>query len=174
MYASYLAAVKTGKRADFDALPLGGTEPLVDPQAGLAYDLETYDPSQNSIPPFDTLTSPGLAAQMIEAYWQVRARDVPFSQYGTDATIGAAATELSGLSSFTGPHISGNVTPQSIFRGFTTGDVIGPYVSQFLHPAVHLRRDAVCRLHDHASRRFRDRPCVVAERSKRRTLADSK
>ncbi len=67
VYASYLAAVKTGKRADFDALTLGGTEPLVDPQAGLAYDLETYDPSQNAIPPFNTLTSPGLAAQMIEA-----------------------------------------------------------------------------------------------------------
>ncbi|MFZ0677388.1 MAG: hypothetical protein WAN07_06815, partial [Candidatus Binatus sp.] len=51
VYASYLAAVNTGKRQDFDALVMGGTEPLVDPQAGLAYDLETYDPSQLSIPP---------------------------------------------------------------------------------------------------------------------------
>jgi membrane-associated phospholipid phosphatase len=130
-YATYLAAVKTGKRADFDAIPMGGSEPLVDPQAGLAYDLETYDPSQNSIPPFDTLTSPGLAAQMIEGYWQALARDVSFSQYGTDATIAAAASELTGLSSFVGPRISGNVTPQSIFRGFTAGDLIGPYISQF-------------------------------------------
>ena len=86
VYASYLAAVKTGKRADFDALTLGGTEPLVDPQAGLAYDLETYDPSQNSIPPFNTLTSPGLAAQMIEQYWQALTRDVSFSDYDTDPT----------------------------------------------------------------------------------------
>ena len=123
--------MKTGKRADFDALTMGGTERLVDPQAGLAYDLETYDPSQNSIPPFDILTSPGLAAQMIEAYWDALARDVPFSQYGTDPTIAAAAGELTGLASFAGPRISGNVTPQSIFRGFTAGDVIGPYVSQF-------------------------------------------
>jgi len=53
-YADYLAAVKTGKRADFDALPMGGTIQLVDPQAGIAFDLETYDASQNSIPPFDT------------------------------------------------------------------------------------------------------------------------
>jgi hypothetical protein len=131
VYAAYLAAVKTGKRADFDALQMGGTEPLVDPQAGLAYDLETYDPSQNSIPPFDTLTSPGLAAQMIENYWQALTRDVPFSQYGTDPTIAAAVTELTGLSSFAGPRISGNVAPQSIFRGFTAGDLIGPYISQF-------------------------------------------
>ncbi|MGA6972054.1 MAG: vanadium-dependent haloperoxidase [Candidatus Binatus sp.] len=131
VYAAYLAAVKTGKRADFDALTMGGTEQLVDPQAGLAYDLESYDPSQNSIPPFDTLNSPGLAAQMIEAYWQALVRDVPFSQYGTDSSIAAAATELTGLSSFEGPKIGGNVTPQSIFRGFTAGDLIGPYVSQF-------------------------------------------
>ncbi len=130
-YSDYLAAVKTGKRADFDAIPMGGTIQLVDPQAGIAFDLETYDASQNSIPPFDTLTSPGLAAQMIEAYWQALTRDVPFSQFGTDPTIAAAATELSGLSAYTGPKISGQVTPQSLFRGFTAGDLIGPYISQF-------------------------------------------
>jgi membrane-associated phospholipid phosphatase len=130
-YEDYLAAVKTGKRADFDALPIGGTIQLVDPQAGIAFDLETYDASQNSIPPFDTLTSPGLAAQMVEAYWQALTRDVPFSQFGTDPTIAAAATELSGLSAYTGPTIGGKVTPQSLFRGFTAGDLIGPYISQF-------------------------------------------
>ena len=131
VYADYLAAVKTGKRADFDALPMAGTEPLVDPQAGIAFDLETYDASQNSIPPFDTLTSPGLAAQMIEAYWQALTRDVPFSQYATDTTIAAAASELSGLAAYTGPKIGGKVTPQSLYRGFTAGDLIGPYISQF-------------------------------------------
>ncbi|HXA65839.1 MAG TPA: vanadium-dependent haloperoxidase, partial [Bryobacteraceae bacterium] len=135
VYASYLAAVKTGKRADFDSLTLGGTMPLVDPQAGIAFDLETYDASQNSIPPFDTLTSTGLAAQMVEAYWQALTRDVPFSQFGTDPTIAAAASELSGLSAYTGPKIGGNVTPQSLFRGFTAGDLIGPYISQlFIQP----------------------------------------
>ena len=122
VYTDYLAAVNTGKRSDFDALPMGGNEPLVDPQAGLAYDLETYDASQNSIPPFDTLTSPGLAAQMVEAYWQALTRDVPFSQYATDPTIAAAASELSGLSAYTGPKIGGKVTPQSLYRGFTAGD----------------------------------------------------
>ena len=39
VYAAYLAAIKSGKRADFDALTMGGTLPLVDPQAGLAFDL---------------------------------------------------------------------------------------------------------------------------------------
>ena len=77
VYASYLAAVKSGKRADFDNLQMGGNTPLVDPQAGLAFDLEGIDVSQGSIPPFDTLGSPGLAAQVVEVYWQALARDVP-------------------------------------------------------------------------------------------------
>jgi hypothetical protein len=131
VYAGYLAAVKTGKRADFDALTMGGTERLVDPQAGIAFDLETLDQSQSAIPRFDTLTSPGLAAQMIEAYWQALTRDVAFNDYATDASIAEAVSELNGLSAFTGPRIGGNVTPQSVFRGFTAGDLIGPYVSQF-------------------------------------------
>ncbi len=131
VYASYLAAVKTGQRADFDALEMGGTVPLVDPQAGIAYDLETYDVSQNSIPPFDNLNSPGLAVQIVELYWLALARDVPYSEFGSNATIAAAASELSSLAAYSGPEIGGNVTPQSIFRGFTAGDLIGPYVSQF-------------------------------------------
>jgi len=131
VYGSYLAAVRTGKRADFDSLPMGGTEPLVDPQSGLAFDLETVDVSQNSIPPFDTLNSPGLAAQMIEAYWMALTRDVQFSNYATDPSIAAAAAELSSLSSYTGPKIGGSVTPQALFRGFTAPELIGPYISQF-------------------------------------------
>jgi membrane-associated phospholipid phosphatase len=131
-YAAYLAAIRSGKRQDFDSLVMGGTIPLVDPQAGLAFDLETCDPSQNSIPPFDTLSTPGFAAQMIETYWLALTRDVPFSQWGTDSTIAAACTELSGLgSAYAGPLIGGKVTPQSVFRAGFYNDGFGPYVSQF-------------------------------------------
>jgi membrane-associated phospholipid phosphatase len=131
-YAAYLQAIATGKRADFDSLALGGNTPLVDPQAGLAFDLETCDPSQHAIPPFDMLTSPGLAAQMIEAYWQALCRDVPFSEWNSNSTIAAAVSEMNSLPAFTAPRDSnGSVTTQNLFRGFTAGDVIGPYVSQF-------------------------------------------
>ena len=131
VYASYLAAVKTGKRADFDALTLGGTEPLVDPQAGLAYDLETYDPSQNSIPPFNTLTSPGLRCADDRAVLAgADARRLIFRlRHGPDGRrrmLGVGRPLV-----FLGPRIGGSVTPQCLFRGFTAGDVIGPYVSQF-------------------------------------------
>jgi hypothetical protein len=130
-YAIYLAAVKSGKRADFDKIPLGGNTPLVDPQAGLAFDLETCDPTQHAIPPFDRLTSPGLAAQMVESYWMALARDVPFSRYASDPMIAAAAAELNDLAAYKGPRINGSVAPQSLFRGFTAGDIVGPFVSQF-------------------------------------------
>jgi hypothetical protein len=130
-YADYLNAIRTGQRADFDSIPMGGTEQLVDPQSGIAFDLEGLDQSQTVIPPFDVLTSPGLAAQMIEEYWMALTRDVPFSNWASDPTIAAAAAELSSLPAYTGPKISGQVTPQCVFRGFAPGELLGPYISQF-------------------------------------------
>jgi membrane-associated phospholipid phosphatase len=139
-YTTYLNAIKTGKLADFDLIQLEGTIPLVDPQAGIAFDLETCDPSQNSIPLFATLTSPDLAAQMIETYWLSLTRDVAFSQWSSDSTIAAACAELTNLSAYNGPRINGSVTPQALFRGLAfdsngRDQTIGPYVSQlFLQP----------------------------------------
>jgi membrane-associated phospholipid phosphatase len=135
-YAAYQAAIKTGKRADFDNLAMGGTMALVDPQSGLAFDLETCDQSQNSTPPFATLTSPDLAAQMIESYWQALVRDTAFSEWSSDSTIAAACTELTRLPAFSGPRTSGgSVTPQTLFRGLAPGETLGPYLSQlFLQP----------------------------------------
>ncbi len=131
-YTAYQAAIRSGKRQDFDSLIMGGTIPLVDPQSGLAFDLETCDPSQNLIPPFDTLSTPGFAAQMIETYWLALTRDVAFSQWGSDSSIAAACTELSGLgSAYSGPTTGGKVTPQNIFRAGFNNDGAGPYVSQF-------------------------------------------
>jgi hypothetical protein len=131
VYASYLIAAKTGKRADFDALAMGGTAPLTDPQAGLAFDLEAIDVSQSVLPPFATLTSPNLAAQTVENYWEALCRDVPVSQYATNSLTLAAAAELTSLQGFTGPRIGGAVTPQTLFRINVANNLIGPYVSQF-------------------------------------------
>jgi hypothetical protein len=66
--------------------------PLVDPQAGLAFDLETCDPSQNSIPPFATLASKNLASQMVEAYWMALTRDVPFRVHRIEWSLGVYRT----------------------------------------------------------------------------------
>jgi hypothetical protein len=59
------------------------------------------------------------------------ARDIPFSQFGNEPITAAAIADLNNLSQFRGPKVSGQVTPGTLFRGFTPGDLIGPYMSQF-------------------------------------------
>lgn len=73
---------------------------------------------------------------MAEVYWQALTRDVPFSDYSTDPPISQAAADLSSFSTFQGPKAGGIVTPDTLFRGITPGDVTGPYLSQFLWKEV--------------------------------------
>ena len=69
---------------------------------------------------------------MVEAYWQALTRDIPFSQYGYEPGTDAAIQDLNRLSAFLGPLQSGRVTPATLFRGTSSGDLNGPYLSQFL------------------------------------------
>src|SRR5438445_453352 len=73
----------------------------------------------------------------VENYWMALLRDVPFTDYATNATALQACAELTSLCGFQGPRINGQVTPQTLFCGFTAGDVVGPYVSQFLLQPVY-------------------------------------
>ena len=68
---------------------------------------------------------------MVEDYRMALARDVPFSRYGNEPITAGAIADLNKLSRFKGPKVSGQVTPGTLFRGFTPGDLIGPYISQF-------------------------------------------
>jgi len=69
---------------------------------------------------------------MAELYWQSLTRDVPFAHYDADLLIGLAVADLTRLSDFRGPRTGGRITPQTLFRGNTAGDLNGPYLSQFL------------------------------------------
>jgi hypothetical protein len=130
-YQALLTACDTGKPSDFALIPLGGTSKLVDPQGGLAYDLEGTDSGQLTVPPAPKLASAHRAGEAVEDYWMALARDVPFSQYGAEPITAAALVELNTLSHFEGPKVNGKVTPGTLFRGTSPGDLIGPYVSQF-------------------------------------------
>ncbi|MBV9344685.1 MAG: vanadium-dependent haloperoxidase [Gammaproteobacteria bacterium] len=130
-YRALLTAVRSGSAGDFANIPLGGTVKLSNPQGGLAFDLEGTDVAQVTIPPSPPLASAARAGEMVEDYWMALARDVPFSQYGVEPITAAAITELNKLSSFSGPKISGVVTPATLFRGPRPGDLSGPYLSQF-------------------------------------------
>jgi hypothetical protein len=134
-YNALLKAVSTGKPSDFDLIPLGGTVPLVDPQCGLAFDMEGTDSHQLSTPPSPPVSSARMADQAVENYWMALLRDVPFSEYDSDPTAAMAIAELDSLSSFTGPRDpnTGHITAGTLFRGYTPGDLIGPYISQFLY-----------------------------------------
>jgi hypothetical protein len=130
-YQALLTACDTGKPSDFALIPLGGTSKLVDPQGGLAYDLEGTDSGQLTVPPAPKLASAHRAGEAVENYWMALARDVPFSQYGAEPITFSAIAELNRLSDFKGPTVNGKVTPATLFRGVNPGDLIGPYVSQF-------------------------------------------
>ena len=128
-YNSLLQAVHSGEPQDFAQIQLGGNTPLVDPQSGLAFDLEGTDCHQLAIGTPPAIASQQMADTAVESYWMALCRDVNFTQYGNEPLTQAAIAELNSLSAFPGPH---PVTPQNLFRGFTPGDVLGPYPSQFI------------------------------------------
>jgi hypothetical protein len=128
-YASLLRAVNTGDPRLFEQIQLGGNAKLIDPQAGLALDLEGTDSHQLAIGTPPSVSSREIADTAVENYWMALCRDVNFTQYGNEPLSQAAIAELNSLPAFHGPK---PVTPQNLFRGFTPGDVTGPYVSQFL------------------------------------------
>jgi hypothetical protein len=131
-YNALLTAVTSGDPDDFERIPLGGTVKLANPQSGLAFELEGTDSGQLTLPPAPRLDSAERAGEMVEDYWMALAREIPFSQYGSEPITTAAIAELNALSDFRGPKVDGRVTPATLFRGSTAGDLIGPYISQFL------------------------------------------
>jgi hypothetical protein len=131
-YRALLRALRTGEKRDFEAIPLGGDRPLRNPQAGLAFDLEGPDSHHLAIPPAPRIDASENSSEMAELYWMALARDVAFADYEADPLVASACRDLSAFSSFRGPKQGGSVTPSTLFRGFTAGDLAGPYVSQFL------------------------------------------
>lgn len=131
-YTSLSRALKTGTAANFDKIRLGGSVALADPQAGLTFSLEGGDPQSFELDPAPALASAWRAGEAVENYWMALLRDVPFDEYHRHPLARAAITDLNRLSDFRGPKLEGMVTARTLFRGSTTGDLIGPYVSQFL------------------------------------------
>jgi hypothetical protein len=157
-YQQYLEALRSGRSADFDRIPMGGNGRLTNPQSGLAFELLGGDAASFTQPPPPAFASAEMAAEIGENYWMALTRDVSFTDYESSPLINAAATDLSRFSAFKGPKIGGStsqgggqngggqnggggggrgntrgaVTPSTLFRGLTPGDLTGPYISQFL------------------------------------------
>lgn len=131
-YRSLLRALETGRSADFEKIPLGGKIKLSNPQGGLAFDLGACDSHQTFMATPTALATARRAGEMVENYWMALLRDVNFADYPTNPTAAAAMAELNKAGDFRGPRLKDFVTPQTLFRGCTPGDLVGPYVSQFL------------------------------------------
>ncbi|CAM3862774.1 hypothetical protein ALPO108162_09995 [Alicyclobacillus pomorum] len=69
---------------------------------------------------------------MGKLYWRALTRDVPFAEFDTNPLSQAAASDLSKFSDFRGPKVNGNVTTGTLFREKIPGDLVGPFISQFL------------------------------------------
>ena len=133
-YAALLTAINSGRPADFDAIPLGGTAGLTNPQAGLAFDMEGPDAHALVQPPAPAFASRAQAAEISENYWMALLRDLPYSQYSANVIANAAAADLTLYGNdFDGPKNGGAVTTSTLFRGLTPGDLLGPYLSQFFY-----------------------------------------
>jgi hypothetical protein len=132
-YRALLDALRSGDPDRFERIPLGLGVKLTAPQTGLAFDLEGPDAGHLAIPPAPRIDGPENSAEMAELYWMALARDVHVADYEVDPITRAAADDLSErFSDFRGPKQAGRVTPQTLFRGSTAGDRVGPYFSQFL------------------------------------------
>jgi membrane-associated phospholipid phosphatase len=133
-YNALVQALNSGRPADFDAIPLGGSVGLTNPQSGLAFDMQGPDAHALVQPPAPAFASREQAAEISENYWMALLRDVPYSQYSANPIANAAASDLTSYGSdFKGPKSGGAVTTATLFRGLTPGDRVGPYLSQFFY-----------------------------------------
>jgi len=140
-YQAMVAAISTGRFADFEALfvngHFGSADPtmqrrLVNPGSGYAFDLEGTDSHQLKLIPAPAFASAQEAGEAAELYWMALLRDTNFADYDSSALAQSAAADLSKMSDFRGPKIGGAVTAKTLFRDAYPGCTVGPYISQFL------------------------------------------
>jgi len=139
-YQALLHAINSGDPQDFEAIPRGceNGDPCcrryTNPQAGLAFDLEGPDSHSLILTPPPRIDHAQAAAEMAELYWMALNRDVNFDVFinaASNGLIDEAVADLNTNYSYKIGPID-PLTVNSIFRGFTSGDLKGPYVSQFL------------------------------------------
>jgi PAP2 superfamily len=133
-FKTFISIISSGDANGFENIPRDQSAEVAlnDPQATYAYDLAGRDSAATSLDPAPTFSSAAVASEMAEVYWLSLTRDVPFSEYDRDPLVAAAVSDLN---AFTEPLKSGDggkLTTATVFRGETSSDPIGPYLSQFL------------------------------------------
>ncbi|WP_020668721.1 vanadium-dependent haloperoxidase [Amycolatopsis nigrescens] len=149
-YNALLRTLSTGRTEDFERIPLGIADGrrLVNPQSGLAFDLEGPDAQALTIAPAPRIDSARNSAEAVELYWMALCRDVPFDKFDDNPLTEQAAAELSTLSDYRAPKQKGEITTGTLFRGDARGDLRGPYLSQFLLRDIQYGTLRIPQLHD--------------------------
>ena len=144
-----IQAMETGEQSDFDAIELSSTSTrkLESPQAALSFTMSGSDPEGFKVPSAPELKSRHAAAEMIEVYERNILRDIPF-QVVSGVVTGTVQqeTELQRVidvlnafgDDYKGPKENGVVTRKSLFRGIGEGELVGPFISQFLMQDIKL------------------------------------
>ncbi len=131
-----ILGLETGEQSYFDALDQAGVRKQVSPQAALSIELSGADPEGVSFDKAPAMNSRVAAAEMVEVYEKNLLRDIPFHELNGSASITGADRAVANLNAFgddfTGPKDGGFVTRQTLFRGKGAGELVGPYVSQFM------------------------------------------
>lgn len=137
-YQSLLDALDSGDFNDFEQIPLSpqADRKLANPQGAYKFELTGRDSQATFMRPAPAFASAETAAEMGEVYWKALLRDVPFSDFGTNPDVAAAVADLNAFSETVGPKDGGVVTSGTVFRGETPGDLVGPYISQFLFKPI--------------------------------------
>ena len=101
--------------------------------AGLTFDLQGPDSQAVTMPPPPELGSEELTAEIAEVYCQAVLRDIPFSELPHHPKVQTCLAILRELPYFRKRKRNNkSLTVDNLFRGFTKGDLVGPYISQFL------------------------------------------
>jgi hypothetical protein len=133
-FDAFVKTLASGKADAFETIPRDHSAEieLNNPQATYAFDLVGLDSGATSLDPAPAFASAAMASDMAEVYWLSLTRDTAFREYERNPLVGAAVNDLN---AFGQPLRAGNgdkLTPATIFRGEAQGDLIGPYLSQFL------------------------------------------
>ena len=134
-YQALLDAVNSGDTLDFDGVPLDPTAArrLANPQGAFRFVISGLDGHATRIDAAPTFRSAEAAVEMAEVYWLALTRDIPFGEYGANKFIEMAIKDLINIDQSGFPvFFDKNLNPATLFRGETPGDLLGPYISQFL------------------------------------------
>lgn len=136
-FENMIRAIESKSIDRIESIPSGGGgRKLANPLAANTFNMVGADSQALSMPAAPSFRGAETAAEMAEVYWQAALREVNFEEFGGHGEIERAVTELNSFSKTVGPKVHGSVTPGTVFRGETAGDLVGPYISQFLYMDV--------------------------------------